>query len=57
MEYLTLDDLAKRWGKTRNAVALDKTRGKLPEPDQVISRVPMWTPETIEEYERDNEQN
>lgn len=50
-DYLTLDDLAKRWGLNYSAVVMRKSRGRLPEPDKVVSRIPMWLPETIAEYE------
>lgn len=51
--YLTLDELATRWGVKPSTLRVRKHRGDLPEPDLVVSRIPMWRPETIEAYERE----
>lgn len=55
MNYLTLDDLAERWGVKHNTLRVRRSRGQLPPPDMVVSRIPMWLPETIEAYERDRD--
>lgn len=53
--YLTLNDLAKRWGVTTNALRVRKHRGQLPEPEKdVPGWSPVWTLETIEQYEKDS---
>lgn len=53
-DYLTLSDLAERWGVKYGAVLMQRSRGRLPEPDVVVSRVPMWSLDTIESYERES---
>lgn len=51
--YLTLADLAERWGVRYGTVVVWKQRGKLPEPD-ISARSPLWSIETIEDHERAN---
>lgn len=51
MSYLTLDDLAKRWGITYEAVKVRRHRGLLPPPDRTIGRSPVWTEQTIKTLE------
>jgi len=56
-DYLTPGDLAERWSVSVDAVYMRKYRGNLPEPDQVLSKVPLWKLATIEEYERGKDGN
>lgn len=57
VRLVSLDDiwgpleLAARWGVTPQVVYTRKSRGTLPDPDLVISRVPLWLRSTIEVYE------
>lgn len=44
-------ELAARWNVTPQVVYTRKSRGKLPDPDMVRSRVPFWLRSTIESYE------
>lgn len=52
-DYLTLDDLAKRWDINYTALVMRRNRGQLPEPDKTFGRSPVWLRETIEDYERE----
>jgi hypothetical protein len=44
-------ELADRWGCTVPALHQRRHRGYTPEPDMVISKVPIWTGETIRVWE------
>ena len=52
---LEYKDLAKRWGVPLSRLRSWKHRGKLPEPDRVIGRSPVWYETTIEELEDRND--
>jgi predicted DNA-binding transcriptional regulator AlpA len=49
--YLTSEQLADRLGVRRGSIHRYRTRGDLPEPDEVIGRSPVWKVETIECWE------
>lgn len=51
MSLLTLQDLADRWGTDYNTIKVWKHRGKLPKPDQVLGRTPVWKESTIKRME------
>ena len=51
LNYLTLHDLAVRWGLKYNTILQRRHQGKLPEPDAMVGRTPAWLPETIEQWE------
>jgi predicted DNA-binding transcriptional regulator AlpA len=44
---LRLDDLAAALGVSRRALERERSAGRLPRPDLVIGRMPLWRPETI----------
>lgn len=44
-------ELAARWGISTPALAKRKERGQTPAPDLTISKVPIWTGETIRHFE------
>ena len=55
MNYLTLEDLADRWGIPYPTLKQRRHRGKLPEPDIMLGRTPAWELDTIEKLEDRNE--
>jgi hypothetical protein len=42
-----IDDISKALGISRRAIEREKAAGRLPKPDLVIGRMPLWSPETI----------
>lgn len=48
---LSYRDLAKRWGIREATLRQWRRRGKLPEPDLVVSGSPAWKLETIKTME------
>ena len=46
-------DVAERLGIPRNTVLAWKLRGQLPEPELIISRIPIWRWETIHAWYED----
>lgn len=54
MNLITMRDLAERWGKSYGYVRLMRARGRLPEPDQIVAKSPVWYESTITELEDKN---
>lgn len=49
--YLTSEQLANRLGVARESIHRYRTRGDIPEPDEIVGRSPVWKIETIERWE------
>jgi predicted DNA-binding transcriptional regulator AlpA len=47
---LRLDDLAAALGVSRRAIERERSAGRLPKPDRIIGRMPLWSPETIRRW-------
>ena len=53
MRLLSYADLSERWGVREGTLRVWKARGRLPEPDLIISGVPAWKESTIRKAEKD----
>jgi hypothetical protein len=42
-----IGDIATALGISRRAIERERSAGRLPQPDTVIGRMPLWKPETI----------
>lgn len=45
-----LDDLVGLIGVSRRVLERERSAGRLPKPDRVIGRMPVWTPATIKAW-------
>ena len=52
-EMWTLQEVADHLGVDYHTVVVYKTKGKLPEPDLMVSRSPLWKPETMQGWKLD----
>jgi predicted DNA-binding transcriptional regulator AlpA len=50
---LRLDELAVALGVSRRAIERERSAGRFPRPDLTIGRMPLWRPETINEWIED----
>jgi predicted DNA-binding transcriptional regulator AlpA len=47
---LRLDELAAALGVSRRTIERERSAGRFPRPDLVMSRMPLWRPETIRRF-------
>jgi predicted DNA-binding transcriptional regulator AlpA len=45
-----LDEIAKALGVSRRVIERERSAGRLPKPDMVLGRMPLWRVETIQDW-------
>jgi hypothetical protein len=47
---LRIDDIANSLGVSRRTLERERSAGRLPKPDRVVGRVPLWAVTTIQRW-------